>query len=210
MQIILKCVFFSLSHARTHARTPRFLSCAAASRPFSQLETAEGRQVLGLLAGHAPVVGLVDGLVVLPGRLVVDGQPLDGLGGQRLNRKTVTSQKGNGVAIICTSSFFFDSPECRWWRRCRGPPGSRGSAPPGSSGRTAGKWEGRSRSRPAHKHHHSYILQSSMGNVSKCTTRPTEDAPAEAGQEVSKEKLLLGFSGRFSFGCTELKGRVNN
>lgn len=64
------------------------------SRPFLELETAEGRQVLGLLAGHAPVVGLVDGLVVLPGRLVVDGQPLDGLGGQRLNHKTVTSQKG--------------------------------------------------------------------------------------------------------------------
>lgn len=102
------CFFFSIT--RTHARTPRFLSCAAASRPFSLLETAEGRQVLGLLAGHAPVVGLVDGLVVLPGRLVVDGQPLDGLGGQRLNRKTVTSQKGNGVAIICTSSFFLTHP----------------------------------------------------------------------------------------------------
>lgn len=100
------CVF--LYH--THARTPRFLSCGVASRPFSQLETAEGRQVLGLLAGHAPVVGLVDGLVVLQGRLVVDGQPLDGLGGQRLNRKTVTSPKGNGLAIICTSSFFLTHP----------------------------------------------------------------------------------------------------
>lgn len=162
---------FYRTHARTHAH---LVSSRVPSRPFSELETAEGGQVLGLLAGHAPVVGLVDGLVVLPGRLVVDGQPLDGLGGQCLSHMTGTSPKGNGMAIICTSSSFFDSPECRWWRRCRGPPGSRGSAPPGSSGRTAGRWEGRSRSRPAHKHHHSYILQSSMGNVWKCTTRPTE------------------------------------
>lgn len=56
-----------------------------------KLETAEGGQVLGLLAGHAPVVGLVDGLVVLPGRLVVDGQPLHRLGGQCLRREVVTS-----------------------------------------------------------------------------------------------------------------------
>lgn len=50
----------------------------------SELETAERRQVLGLLAGDAPVVGLVDRLVVFPGRFVVHGQSLDGLGGERL------------------------------------------------------------------------------------------------------------------------------
>lgn len=50
----------------------------------SELETAERRQVLGLLAGDTPVVGLVDCLVVFPGRLVVHGQSLDGLSGERL------------------------------------------------------------------------------------------------------------------------------
>lgn len=34
------------------------------------------RCVLGLCAGHAPVTGLLDGLVVAPGRLVVDRQAL--------------------------------------------------------------------------------------------------------------------------------------
>lgn len=55
---------------------------------FPGLEAAEGGQVLGLLAGNTPVVGLVDGLVVLPGRLVVDRQPLHGLGGQRLGQRS--------------------------------------------------------------------------------------------------------------------------
>lgn len=32
------------------------------------------RCVLGLCAGHTPVTGLLDGLVVAPGRLVVDRQ----------------------------------------------------------------------------------------------------------------------------------------
>lgn len=66
----------------------------ARRRLLSQLEAAESGQVLGLLAGHTPVVGLVDGLVVLPGRLVVDGQPLHGLGGQRLSHDAMTSQTG--------------------------------------------------------------------------------------------------------------------
>lgn len=48
------------------------------------LEAAKCRHVFGLLAGDAPVVGLVDRLVMFPGRFVVDGESLDRLCGKCL------------------------------------------------------------------------------------------------------------------------------
>lgn len=54
---------------------------------FLALEAPKRGHVLRLFAWDAPVVGLVDGFVVLPGRLVVHGEPLDGLGGQSLRRE---------------------------------------------------------------------------------------------------------------------------
>lgn len=51
---------------------------------YTHLETAKCRHVLWLFAGDTPVVGLVDGLVVFPGRLVVNRKSLDGLCGERL------------------------------------------------------------------------------------------------------------------------------
>lgn len=49
-----------------------------------RLEAAEGGHVLGLFAGDTPVIGLVDGFIMFPGRFVVNGKPLDGLSGQSL------------------------------------------------------------------------------------------------------------------------------
>lgn len=206
--MILKCHFFLYhTHARTHTSFPLVCrrvasilaarNCGRSSGPWAPCWARTSRRPRGWSCSASRPTCCRRAASRRTRWTAPESQDGDVTKGQR---------RGNNLHVL----FLFDSPECRWWRRCRGPPGSRGSAPPGSSGRTAGKWEGRSRSRPAHKHHHSYILQSSMGNVSKCTTRPTEDAPAQAGQEVSKEKLLLGFNGRFSFGCTELKGRVNN
>lgn len=54
---------------------------AARAPSLGHLEVA---QVQRLLAGDAPVVGLLAHFVVLQSRLVVHGQPLDGVGGQRL------------------------------------------------------------------------------------------------------------------------------
>lgn len=50
----------------------------------SHLEAAERCHVLGLFAGDAPVVGLVERLVVFPDGLVVHREPLDGLCGEGL------------------------------------------------------------------------------------------------------------------------------
>lgn len=44
-------------------------------------------QVQGLLAGHAPVVGLLPQLVVLQGSFVVHWQPLDGVCGKSLEEQ---------------------------------------------------------------------------------------------------------------------------
>ena len=51
------------------------------------LEAAKRGHVLGLLAGDAPVVRLLDRLVVFPCRLVVHREPLNGLCGERLTRE---------------------------------------------------------------------------------------------------------------------------
>lgn len=54
----------------------------------------EVAQVQGLLAGYAPVVGLLAHFVVLQSRLVVHGQPLNRVCGQRLQvHETTCSQK---------------------------------------------------------------------------------------------------------------------
>ena len=65
----------------THTHTHFHLSC---TRHYFDLKAAERRHVLRLLAGDAPVVGLVDRLVVFPYRLVVHGEPLDGFRGKCL------------------------------------------------------------------------------------------------------------------------------
>lgn len=63
----------------------------------------------------------------------------------------------------------------------------------------------------AHTHDDSYNLQSSMGNVSKCTMRLTEDAPEGSGSGGLEGEVPTGANGCFSLGCTELLGRrVNN
>lgn len=70
-----------------------------AGRTFS-LGHLEVAQVQGLLAGYAPVVGLLAHFVVLQNRLVVHGQPLDGVCGQRLDAHgTECSQKIQVIAI---------------------------------------------------------------------------------------------------------------
>lgn len=51
-------------------------------------------QVQGLLAGHAPVVGLLPQPVVLQGGFVVHRQPLDGVGG-----KSLEGQRAEGGAV---------------------------------------------------------------------------------------------------------------
>lgn len=51
---------------------------------WTSLGAAEGGHVFGFFAGNTPVVGLVDGFVMFPGGFVVNGKPLDGLGGQSL------------------------------------------------------------------------------------------------------------------------------
>lgn len=70
-----------------------------AGRTFS-LGHLEVAQVQGLLAGYAPVVGLLAHFVVLQNRLVVHGQPLDRVCGQRLEAHwTECSQKIQVTAI---------------------------------------------------------------------------------------------------------------
>lgn len=49
--------------------------------PASDLGSPESGRVLGLPAGHAPVIGLMNRPVVSPGSLVVDWKPLYGLRG---------------------------------------------------------------------------------------------------------------------------------
>lgn len=62
----------------------------------SGLEAAERCHILGLFAGNAPVVGLVERLVVFPDGLVVHGEPLDWLCGEGL----IEGGEGN-VNTVC-------------------------------------------------------------------------------------------------------------
>lgn len=57
------------------------------------LETAKCCHVFGLLTGNAPVIGLVDGLVMFPGGFVVDGKSLDRLCGECLKLDGKKSKK---------------------------------------------------------------------------------------------------------------------
>lgn len=56
----------------------------ASQRCCVGLEAAKCRHVFGLLAGDAPVIGLVYRLVMFPGRFVVDGESLNRLRGKCL------------------------------------------------------------------------------------------------------------------------------
>lgn len=71
------------THTHTPIQQPLF-HFLLPDRSRVHLETAKCGHVLRLFAGDAPVVGLVDRLVVFPGRLVVHGEPLDGLCGESL------------------------------------------------------------------------------------------------------------------------------
>lgn len=150
--------------ARTRARL--HVCSRAPPRPFSELEAAEGGQVLGLLAGHAPVVGLMDGLVVLPGRLVVDGQPLDGLGGQRLSHTTGTSpagrRRGNNLRLPLS---FLTHPNVDDGVGAVALQGVEGQLALEVAGVQPGDGKAVAVAGLHTRHHHSYILQSSMGDV---------------------------------------------
>lgn len=80
-----------------------------AGRTFS-LGHLEVAQVQGLLAGYAPVVGLLAHFVVLQNRLVVHGQPLDRVCGQRLEAHgTECSQKIQVTAFSAAFTFWSDT-----------------------------------------------------------------------------------------------------
>lgn len=71
------------------AKDTNFLHIAT-ERCCLGLETAKCGHVFGLLTGNAPVISLVDRLVMFPGGFVVDWKSLDWLGGQCLKLDGMT------------------------------------------------------------------------------------------------------------------------
>lgn len=123
------------------AKETNFLHIAT-ERCCLGLETAKCCHVFGLLAGNAPVISLMDSLVMFPGGFVVDWKSLDWFSGQCLKMngikvKTFRSPKDLLQLVrkkpVLTQN---QSPGCRWLHRFHNPPGSRASSRPESSART--------------------------------------------------------------------------